>query len=76
VKRDKKYYIGYTSDLRRRMAEHENGSVDSTKERRPMKLIYYEAFADEKLAREREHRLKQFGSAYKALMSRLNTTGG
>lgn len=41
--KDHKFYTGYTSDLRRRIAEHENGQVSSTKLRIPLKLIYYEA---------------------------------
>ncbi|MEK7659642.1 MAG: GIY-YIG nuclease family protein [Patescibacteria group bacterium] len=40
---DNKLYIGYSSDLRRRMKEHKNGGSKSTKSRRPFVLIYYEA---------------------------------
>ncbi len=38
--KDHRFYTGYTSDLRRRFAEHEKGQVSSTKLRRPLKLIY------------------------------------
>jgi len=41
--KDGDFYIGYTSDLRRRLNEHSNGKNSSTKSRRPFKLIYYEA---------------------------------
>jgi putative endonuclease len=34
-------------DLKRRINEHNSGRVDSTKDRLPLKLIYYEACIDE-----------------------------
>jgi len=45
--------------------------VKSTKNRRPLDLIYYEAYSNKKLAQEREKKLKQFGSAYKELIKRI-----
>ena len=65
------FYIGYSSDLERRLAEHHQGKVYSTKRFAPWKLIYYESFLDEARAKEREHKLKQFGSAYTGLLKRL-----
>lgn len=35
-------YVGYTHDLRNRLLQHESGNVKSTKNRRPLKLIYFE----------------------------------
>ncbi len=70
--KDNGLYIGYTHDLRRRFHEHTNGKVDATKHRRPLKLFYYEAYETDSLARERERKLKQFGSAYIALLKRLH----
>ena len=52
--KDKKLYIGYTSNLRRRILEHNNGKVRSTNERQEMRLIYYEAFIDKSDAQRRE----------------------
>lgn len=40
---DRQLYVGMTRDLRARFAQHEAGKVESTKERRPFELIYYEA---------------------------------
>ncbi|MCP5534669.1 MAG: GIY-YIG nuclease family protein [Akkermansiaceae bacterium] len=51
-------YIGYTSDLRRRRNEHEQGLSKSTKGRRPLDLIYYEAYLDQSDALGRERFLK------------------
>ena len=70
--KDKSYYIGYTSDLRLRYQDHQEGKVESTKNRRPLQLIYYEAYSSKDLAQKREENLKRFGSAYKALLKRLD----
>ncbi len=69
--KDNGYYIGYSADLKLRYREHQEGLVDSTQNRRPVELIYYEAYKDERQARQRELKLKQFGSAYHALLKRL-----
>ena len=39
--KDKKFYIGYTSDIERRVKEHQQGENISTSKRLPIKLIYY-----------------------------------
>jgi putative endonuclease len=51
-------YIGYTRDLKRRFTEHNSGLSLSTKNRAPLKLIYYEAFSNSTDARNREKYLK------------------
>ncbi|MEK7584636.1 MAG: GIY-YIG nuclease family protein [Patescibacteria group bacterium] len=51
-------YIGFTSNLRRRLEEHQKGLSFSTKSKRPLKLIYYEAGLSEEDARRRERYLK------------------
>lgn len=43
--RNKTYYIGFSSDLRSRIENHQKGLVPQTKNFRPLKLIYYSAFA-------------------------------
>ncbi len=62
-----KTYIGSTNDLKRRMKEH----VD----RKP-ELIYYEAYRNEKDAREREGKLKQRGQTVRRLKERLRYSLG
>lgn len=55
---NKQLYVGYASDLRKRLKEHNQGLVRSTKPYRPWRLIYYEACLDEKDAKRREDYLK------------------
>ena len=56
--KDKKLYIGFTSDLKKRFQEHVDGRVIATKNRRPLILIYYEYFTDLTDAKSRERYLK------------------
>jgi len=56
--KDKKFYIGSTSDLKQRMGQHNSGSVVSTKHRRPFELLCYEAYNHKKEALSREKFLK------------------
>ena len=58
--KDKKFYTGYTKDLKLRFEQHNNGIVESTEDRRPLELIYYEACNDEYDARKREKYFKTF----------------
>lgn len=55
---DKKFYIGYTRNLKRRIKQHFYKEVKSTKDRRLLKLIYYEAYLNQKDAKGREKFLK------------------
>ena len=56
--KDRKFYTGYTNNLRRRFYEHKRGDVFSTKTRCPLRLIYYEACLNTEDAKEREEYLK------------------
>jgi len=69
--KDDKYYIGFSSDLKKRFEQHTLGKVNATKNRRPLELIYYEAYQTENNARLREKNLKKFGSAYSGLIKRI-----
>ena len=56
--KDGKFYVGYTKDLKLRFEQHSKGLVASTKDRRPLKPIYYEACVDQADATKREKYLK------------------
>lgn len=73
--KDKGLYIGYSTDLRNRLSAHTRGEVKSTSFRRPLKLIHYEYFIDEKDAKAREVYLKSgYGreNLYKSLQRTLS----
>ena len=62
--KDSKFYIGFTHNLEQRLREHSSGNVESTRSRRPLKLIYYEVFINEEDAKAREIFLKSgFGKS-------------
>jgi len=56
--KDLKYYVGYSKNIKLRFEQHNKGLVDSTKSRRPLKLIYYEACLSQRDALHREKYLK------------------
>lgn len=55
---DNKLYTGFTGNLKKRLLEHNCGNVVSTKNRRPLELIYYEAYKEKDNALRREKFLK------------------
>jgi putative endonuclease len=52
--KDNKRYVGFSENLKRRINEHNSGSVKSTKNRRPLKLIYFEEYESKGDAIKRE----------------------
>ncbi len=56
--KDNKFCVGYTNNLDRRIDEHLKGLVSSTRNRLPLKLIYYEACLNQHDAAHREKYLK------------------
>jgi putative endonuclease len=58
--KDRGFYIGFTKDLKLRFEQHNRGQVDSTKSRRPLKIIYYEGCLNQADATKREKYLKTY----------------
>jgi putative endonuclease len=58
--KDGKFYTGYTNNIERRFEEHQSGRVASTKDRRPLQIIYYEASLNQQDATHREKYLKTY----------------
>ncbi len=56
--KDYKMYIGYTTNLERRIAEHNAGGTVSTAPRRPLKLIFCEYYLMKRDAMRREKYFK------------------
>ena len=67
--KDHKRYIGFTSDLERRILEHNSGLVKSTRNRKPLELIYVEEFEIKEEAMNREKFFKS-GKGREFLKSR------
>lgn len=63
-------YIGFPTDLRKRVAAHNSGGSKHTAKGRPWELVSYHAFADERRAHEFEHCLKT-GSGHAFAKRRL-----
>ena len=59
-------YIGYSSDLKRRYAEHQQ-----LERHKGWRLICYEAYLNQQDAMERERKLKSYGSGLHQLKARL-----
>ncbi len=68
--RDTGLYIGYTNNLKHRLRQHNSGESKATSYRRPLKLIYYEAYLAKKDAEGREQFLKS-GSGRRFLDKQL-----
>ena len=69
-KKDNQFYTGYTDDLKARLKLHNAGKVVSTKNRLPIKLVYYEVCLNQQDATHREKYLKTaWGKRY--IKSRL-----
>ena len=73
-KKDSELYTDFTNDLRRRIKEHNNKGVKSTRGRVPLVLVYYEAYFSEDDARKRELRLKLRGQARNHLKTGLKSS--
>ncbi|GAA4799868.1 GIY-YIG nuclease family protein [Litoribaculum gwangyangense] len=64
---DNTYYTGITSNLEKRIMEHESGKhIDSyTYKRRPIKLVYFAEFTNVDLAISTEKQIKKWSKAKK-----------
>jgi putative endonuclease len=60
--RNGRYYIGSTSDLERRVKEHNRGQTKSTAKLAPWKLMFSKLFPDVIVAMQFERRLKKMKS--------------
>ena len=58
--KDGNFYVGYTNDIELRFEQHSKGFVESTKNRRPLEVVYFEAYIDQRDALKREKYLKTY----------------
>ncbi len=73
-KSDFSTYIGYTSELKDRLKEHNQGKVRSTKSKIPYILIYYESYINKTDARKREIQLKKNSWEKERLFKQLDNS--
>jgi len=69
---DYTYYIGYCSDLEKRLEDHNRGKTKSIKHKLPLKLIYYEGYPNKRHAIMRENQLKKNRREKEKILERLN----
>ena len=75
-KKTGEFYTGATSDIKKRIIEHNNGSVTSTKSKKPFDLIYYEVCSNKDDAFRREKYLKTgMGKRYIKNRAKKGLTG-
>lgn len=68
----RQFYVGYTTDLKRRVNEHNaHGRKFTTRKIGQWILVYAEAYRNERDALERERKLKVHGSAMYSLLKRI-----
>ncbi|MEK7134412.1 MAG: GIY-YIG nuclease family protein [Patescibacteria group bacterium] len=68
--KDRRYYIGCTADLERRIKEHNSGYNKSTRLYVPWRFIHTEEFQDQNNAFAREKKIKRYkgGNAFRKLI--------
>ncbi|MCB2167377.1 MAG: GIY-YIG nuclease family protein [Deltaproteobacteria bacterium] len=57
---DGRFYTGYSENLKQRLDQHNKGYVESTKFRRPLTIVYYEACLNREDAIKREKYFKTY----------------
>jgi putative endonuclease len=70
IKNSEKTYIGYTTNMKQRLAHHNEGASEATTDFKPWKLVVCVSFDEESKAREFERYLK-VGSGHAFAKRRL-----
>ena len=72
---DGTYYTGYTTDVERRVAEHDAGDgAKYTRGRTPVSLVHVETYDSQSAAMSREHEVKTFSRARKERLVASDST--
>jgi len=71
-KKNKKFYLGWTTDLLRRLGEHNDGLSLYTKSRGPWELVGFETFSNHEEAKKREKVLKNNPRMYHLFKKRTS----
>jgi putative endonuclease len=73
---DDSYYVGITSDINKRVGEHNSGKSRSTARKRPWRLVFMRDHEDYLEARKHEKWLKKKNRDYKDKLAQLAPPGG
>ncbi|NCN11952.1 GIY-YIG nuclease family protein [Candidatus Kaiserbacteria bacterium] len=82
---DGTFYTGYTTDIEKRLAEHNGVGLTKTalsagarytRSRRPVKLVHKESFHTRSEALKREYAIKQLSRDQKRLLQKAGDIGG
>ena len=71
--KDNKYYIGHSNNPDKRLIIHNSGRVQSTKFRRPFKLVGYRSYKTRNEARWVEYNLKNHSDKKKKFIKELES---
>lgn len=72
VRNETDFYMGYSSDLEKRIQQHSEGKNASTKGKKWC-VVCYEAYISEGVARDRERKLKHGGRVERFLIGRVKS---
>jgi len=73
---DDTYYTGVTTDMARRLKEHNELACGAkyTRARRPVQLVYQECVADRSIAQSREHTIRRLSRQDKVALIEAATS--
>ncbi len=76
--KDHLLYVGFTTDINKRIINHNNGDTTSTKHRRPLKLIFaeYYLFKEDAMYREKYFKSSKGKRALKLMLNYTLTSLG
>jgi putative endonuclease len=70
---DDTLYTGYTTDVERRVAEHDSGEgAKYTRGRTPVELVHVESYGSRSAAMSREYEIKQLSRSEKESLAECN----
>jgi len=72
--KNKSIYVGCTSDINKRLREHNEGKSFYTKKHLPWKIIYFEGYCDKYDVFSREKSLKLHAQGLRRIKERLRNS--
>jgi len=73
ARNDNTKYYGHTNNLKRRVKDHSSGKVASTKNKRPIQLVYFEELSTRSEAFRREQQFKDGKTRKEKIQNLINS---